>query len=75
MRQPGQGSKVAFRVFAHLDGAREATVTVAPMEAGFLFSVRPKGRHHAYTLALGNVAEMVAARVAKIDAARNGARL
>jgi hypothetical protein len=72
MREPGQGKKVVFRVFAHLDGAREATVTIAPMEAGHLFTVRPKGRHHTYTLALGNVAEMVASRVAKIDAARNG---
>jgi len=61
---------VDFRVHLHLDGEREATVTIAPMDTGFLFTVRPKGRHHTYTLALGNVAEMVAARVAKIDAAR-----
>ncbi len=72
MREPGQGRSVAFRVFAHLDGAKEVTVTVAPMAGGFLFTVRPKSRRQTYTLALANVAEMVASRVAKIDAARNG---
>ena len=72
MRAPGAGRKVSFRVFVHLDGAKEATVTLAPMPGGFLFTVRPKARRHSYTLALANVAEMVASRVAKLDAARNG---
>jgi hypothetical protein len=73
MRQPGQGRAVSFRVHAHLDGANEATVTIRPFPSGHLFTVRPKGRRHSYELVLGNVAEMVASRVAKIDAARNGA--
>ena len=70
MRQPGEGRKVSFRVHVHLDGAKQATVTIAPMPAGFLFAVRAKGRHQSYVLALANVAEMVASRVAKMDAAR-----
>jgi hypothetical protein len=74
MRAPGEGGKVSFRVYLHLDGEKEGTVTIAPMPGGFLFTVRPKGRHHDYTLALGNVAEMVASRVAKIDAARGASR-
>jgi hypothetical protein len=74
MRAPGEGRSVSFRVHLHLDGAREGSVTIAPMPTGFLFTVRPKGRHHTYTLPLANVAEMVAARVAKIDAAQNGGR-
>jgi len=45
MRQPGEGRSVSFRVHVHLDGAKQATVTIA-------------------------VAEMVASRVAKMDAAR-----
>jgi hypothetical protein len=73
MRAPGTGRTTRFRVFAHLDGAQEATVTIRPMPGGFLFDVRPKGRRASYTLALGNVAEMVAWRVAKIDAVRGRA--
>ena len=70
MRAPGTGRAAVFRVFAHLDGAREASVEIKPMPGGFLFTVRPKRRRQTYTLALGNVAEMVASRVAKIEAAR-----
>lgn len=67
MRSPGEGRAVSFRVFAHLDGAREASVTIKPMPGGFLFTVRPKRRTRTYTLTLGNVAEMVGSRVTKLD--------
>ena len=73
MRAPGTGGTVAYRVFAHLDGAREASVTIKPMPGGILFTVRAKRRRISYTLTLGNVAEMVASRVAKIDASRAAA--
>lgn len=67
MRLPGQGGDVSFRVYLRLDGASEATVTIHPVQGGFLFSVRPKGKRREYTLSLAQVAEIVAWRVAKIE--------
>ena len=59
-----------FRVGpVHIDGATEATVTIEPEAHGHgLITVRPKGRRTTYTLSLALVAEIIAWKVAKLDA-------
>lgn len=62
--------RARFTAPVHLDGASEATVTIEehPAERAGLRTyviVRPKGRRQTYQLTLGQVAEMVAWKVAK----------
>lgn len=60
----------------HLDGAREATVTVEAvvdrktLEETYTVKVKPKGKRTEYALPLSLVAEMVAWRAAKLEARR-----
>ncbi len=54
----------------HIDGAREATVTIEPAGQVLIFKVRPKGKHKSYELRLSDVAEMAAWRAAKMEANR-----
>lgn len=57
----------------HIDGAREASVTIDPRADGSTFlTVKPHGKRSEYRLPLAVVAEMVAWRVAKLDAERGG---
>jgi hypothetical protein len=60
--------KAHFRVKLHLDGAPECTVTIERGTTHQLLTVRPLGKRTAYTLGLSTVAEMVAYRIAKVDA-------
>lgn len=62
--------RARFTAPVHLDGETEATVTIEehPAERAGLRTyviVRPKGRRQTYQLTLGQVAEMVAWKVAK----------
>ncbi len=55
----------------HIDGKTEGTLTVEAPRAGItLVSYRPWGSRKEYTLTIGEVAEMIAWRVAKKEAGR-----
>ena len=64
-------STARFRVrCVHIDGAHEATVEIEPSVGNNtgLFTVRPLRKRSKYTLSLAVVAEMVAWKVAKLQA-------
>ena len=63
-----------FEVQTHLDGVNTVTVEIAPRSAGddWIVSVRPKHKRHTYRGMLSDVAQFVAARSAKADAAAAG---
>lgn len=68
-------SRAAFKVEGvHLDGAREATLTI-DREGRQLVEVRPKGRRRTYVLPLADVVMLVAHRVAKNEANQAGIRV
>ncbi len=64
-------SRANFRVYWRFDGTSEGTVTV-DRSAG-VFSVRPYRRHRAYELPLAFVAQLVAERIIKQEAAEKRA--
>ena len=52
----------------HIDGAKEATVTIDRSSTHTMVEVRPKGKRYTYRLPLRVVAEMVAYKCAKEQA-------
>jgi hypothetical protein len=54
----------------HIDGAREASVTIVPGAAGYIVEVRPKNGRKVYRVTLAEAAEMVAWRAAKREVRR-----
>lgn len=66
---PPARTTARFRVALHLDGAREATISI-DRDGHQIFSVRPLGKRTVYEMSLADVAEMVAYKIAKAEAER-----